>query len=304
MGVVVVVLVVGTGVVLSNTISTHSTTSNSSNTASSSNSINLQSASDLEDGKASCTSQNGLPDPSCTPGATNSNVTQDNIYATICVSGWTATVRPPVSYTEPLKIASITDYRYTDQSLSDYEEDHLIPLELGGSPASVYNLWAEPHQGPYGSYQKDALENYLNSQVCDGKMQLAEAQNEIATNWVKYWILYAGSTTSAPQTTAANTTTVSGSLSSVQITYAQNPIVRGSTQTIYITTNPPLPNTPVTVTVTYASGSTQKTFNAQTDSGGKVLVSWTIGASSDPGTFSVIVKFSGQTYSSNFQVDS
>src|SRR5579871_5396607 len=42
-----------------------------------------------------------LPDPSCTPGALNPDVTQATIASTICKTGWTATVRPPLSVTEP-----------------------------------------------------------------------------------------------------------------------------------------------------------------------------------------------------------
>ena len=136
----------------------------------------------------SCHSVNGLPDPTCTPGVTNPNVTQANIDSTICVSGWTSTVRPPESYTEPLKAQSIQQYGYADKNLSDYEYDHLIPLEVGGNPWDTRNLWAEPHYGNYTSYDKDGLENYLNAQVCDGKMTLVQAQTEIATNWVQYWI--------------------------------------------------------------------------------------------------------------------
>jgi hypothetical protein len=72
------------------------------------------------------------PDPSCQPGAINPDVTQSSIDDTICVSGWTATVRPPTSYTNALKAQQIGEYGYADTALSDYEEDHLIPLELGG----------------------------------------------------------------------------------------------------------------------------------------------------------------------------
>ncbi|MFF3517985.1 hypothetical protein [Streptomyces sp. NPDC002573] len=50
-----------------------------------------------------------LPGSSCTPGAYNPDVTQSNIHSTICVSGWSATVRPPTSYTNPLKAQGITD---------------------------------------------------------------------------------------------------------------------------------------------------------------------------------------------------
>src|SRR5215471_19094461 len=88
-----------------------------------------------------------LPDPSCTPGSYNPNVTQSTIGSTICMSGWTATVRPPTSYTNALKVQGIADYGYSDTNVSDYEEDHLVPLELGGAPRDPRNLWPEPHFG-------------------------------------------------------------------------------------------------------------------------------------------------------------
>jgi hypothetical protein len=135
-----------------------------------------------------CSSVNGLPDPSCTPGSIDGNVTQDNIQSTICVPGYSSSVRPPVSYTEPLKLESIKQYGYNDTSPSDYEFDHLIPLELGGNPTATSNLWAEPHYGTYTSYEKDGFENYLHGQVCGGQLNLADAQAEIATDWVKYWV--------------------------------------------------------------------------------------------------------------------
>src|ERR1035437_2160395 len=69
-----------------------------------------------------------LPDPSCTPGAIDQKVTQDNIKQTICVKGYTKTVRPPVSYTNKLKIQQIAAYGYLDKNPRDYEEDHLISL--------------------------------------------------------------------------------------------------------------------------------------------------------------------------------
>ncbi len=137
---------------------------------------------------SSCHSSGGLPDLKCTPGATNRDVTQANIQSTICVTGYTATIRPPASYTAPLKVQSIHDYGYNDTNLSDYEEDHLIPLEVGGSPTSISNLWAQPRYGTYTADDKDSFENYLRAQVCSGSITLAEAQHEIATDWVRYWI--------------------------------------------------------------------------------------------------------------------
>ncbi len=127
-----------------------------------------------------------LPDPSRTPGALNPAVTQRDIYSTICVRGWTRTVRPPESYTERLKREQIRQYAYRDRWLRDYEEDHLVPLELGGSPASPRNLWPEPHHvaGGWGSYRKDRLENRLNHLVCRGRITLAVARRAIARNWI------------------------------------------------------------------------------------------------------------------------
>src|SRR6059058_3623199 len=98
-----------------------------------------------------------LPDPACTPGAKNPDVTQSTIDSTICVSGWTATIRPSTSYTNGLKKQGIIDYGYSDTSMSDYEEDHFLPLELGGAPKDPRNLWPEPHAGDENSRTKDSV---------------------------------------------------------------------------------------------------------------------------------------------------
>jgi hypothetical protein len=124
-----------------------------------------------------------LPDPSCTPGVYYSAVTQSNIGSTICVSGWTDTVRPPTSYTNPLKQQGIIDYGYSDTSMSDYEEDHLVPLELGGSPRDPGNLWPEPHYGSPTAYTKDGVETKLKNAVCKGTITLSSARSAIKNNW-------------------------------------------------------------------------------------------------------------------------
>jgi hypothetical protein len=123
-----------------------------------------------------------LPDRRCTPGAVYRHVTQANIRSTICVSGWTDTVRPSESYTDGLKARQIARYHYTSTDLSLYEEDHLIPLELGGAPYSAKNLWPEYDSGVIPN-PKDAVENALNNAVCDGRVSLRAAQHAIAVNW-------------------------------------------------------------------------------------------------------------------------
>ena len=124
-----------------------------------------------------------LPDPTCQPGAFNADVTQSTIDTTICVSGWTATVRPSSSYTTALKKTQIVEYGYTDTSTSDYEEDHFIPLELGGSPKSALNLWPEPEYGTKTAGNKDTVENKLKKAVCAGDVSLSDAQDAIVTDW-------------------------------------------------------------------------------------------------------------------------
>ncbi len=138
----------------------------------------------------------GEPNQSLTPGAVNPAVTPSTIRSTICVSGWTSTVRPPSSYTTSLKRRQIAQYGYRDTRLADYEEDHLIPLELGGAPRDPANLWPEPYTvklpdgTAVGARVKDQLENRLRELVCDGRMGLATAQHLIATDWIAAWRKY------------------------------------------------------------------------------------------------------------------
>jgi hypothetical protein len=123
-----------------------------------------------------CVSRAGLPDLDCTPGALNRSVRQRNIKRTICVPNWTDTVRPPTSYTNKLKVHGIADYEYKDKVLGHYEEDHLIPLAVGGSPRSAKNLWPERYKGKFGARTKDKLERFLHDRVCDGEIRLAKAR--------------------------------------------------------------------------------------------------------------------------------
>jgi hypothetical protein len=107
-----------------------------------------------------------------TPGVANPAVTQATLRATICKHGWTRTIRPPASYTSELKLEQMRRYLRTG-SPSDYQEDHLISLELGGHPADPRNLWPEPYPR---ARAVDGIENELNAQVCSGKLSLDEAQ--------------------------------------------------------------------------------------------------------------------------------
>jgi len=111
-----------------------------------------------------------------TPGVVNPDVTQQTIGETICQHGWTKTIRPPSSYTNELKLEQMELYRRTG-SASDYQEDHLISLELGGHPTDPRNLWPEPIER---AVAVDDVEDELNAKVCAGEISLAEGQRREA----------------------------------------------------------------------------------------------------------------------------
>lgn len=121
--------------------------------------------------------------------AINPAVSQGTIHSTICVSGWTSTIRPPVSYTEPLKKQMIALYANqhvgdANWTLSNTEEDHRLSLELGGAPKDPNNLAPEEHVGTSGSLAKDKDENAFNRAICNGSKTLVAAQREFIAKWL------------------------------------------------------------------------------------------------------------------------
>ena len=123
-----------------------------------------------------CQASGGLPDGACTPGAIISTAT----VSQICTSGYASSVRNvPTSE----KNQAYAEYGIASHYAGQYEVDHLVSLELGGSN-DIANLWPEAASPTPGFHQKDQVENYLHSQVCSGAIDLAKAQLEIATNWL------------------------------------------------------------------------------------------------------------------------
>ena len=115
-----------------------------------------------------------VADPVRTPGVVNPEVTQETIGSTICRDGWTRTIRPPTSYTADLKLKQMHEYGVTG-SPSQFQEDHLISLELGGHPTDPRNLWPEPIER---AERVDKIENDLNAKVCSGALTLVAAQRQ------------------------------------------------------------------------------------------------------------------------------
>ncbi len=122
-----------------------------------------------------CIANNGLEDKNCTPGAIFDGVGKDQI----CVSGYSKSVR---NVPESEKNQVYLEYGITSRTTGEYEVDHLISLELGGSN-DISNLWPEAAQPTPGFHEKDKVENYLHTQVCSGTISLQEAQLKIVNNW-------------------------------------------------------------------------------------------------------------------------
>ena len=125
-----------------------------------------------------------------TPGAINPDVTQENIQQTVCVKGYTKTIRPPAYFTNRLKKVQIQQYRYSDTNPRNYELDHLVALSIGGAPQDERNLWPQPRNSEWGADKKDQLEFVLYKMVCANEIPLRKAQQMMATDWINAWKAY------------------------------------------------------------------------------------------------------------------
>ena len=137
-----------------------------------------------------------VPDPAKTPGDT-----LEVNKADICVPGYTKKVR---NVPESVKRQAYAEYGITSHKPGEYEIDHLISLELGGSN-SLKNLWPQSYvTSPYNAHKKDVLENKLHKLVCDGAIDLKTAQKAIATDWIGAYRKYVG--TDLPPLSGGNST--------------------------------------------------------------------------------------------------
>ena len=129
---------------------------------------------------------NGNPDPirpdsNMTPGVFISDATVDKI----CVSGYSSKVR---HVTDGQKNEVFKEYNIKRDG-ANYEVDHLISLELGGSN-DTKNLWPQSYHGTWNARIKDGLENKLHELVCNGKVSLRDAQYDISHDWIKAYCKY------------------------------------------------------------------------------------------------------------------
>lgn len=119
-----------------------------------------------------CQVVQNLPDKACTPGSVWNSAGKSQI----CIPGYSRLVR---KVSDKTKDEIYMRYGINDPAPGRYEVDHLVSLQLGGSN-EIQNLW--PLDAEVKD-RKDRAENYLKRQVCDGKMTLSEAQQQIAGDW-------------------------------------------------------------------------------------------------------------------------
>ena len=118
-----------------------------------------------------------LPNETMTPGVVDPAATKEKI----CVPGYTQTVR---NVPQSLKNQVYQEYGIFQHKPREYEIDHLISLELGGSN-DIKNLWPQSYvTQPWNARVKDKLENKLHSMICDDQITVEEAQKLISGNWI------------------------------------------------------------------------------------------------------------------------
>ena len=124
---------------------------------------------------------NAIPRSDLTPGAVRTVAVRDVCRADL---GGNAEVLPVIQR------QVFAEYGMPNAETRAYEVDYLITPALGGSD-DIRNLWPQPYAGsPWNAYVKDALEDHLRRMVCNGQLDLATAQHEIASNWVAAYKKY------------------------------------------------------------------------------------------------------------------
>lgn len=115
-----------------------------------------------------------LPSAGLTPGAVS------GLTAAELCSG----VRPSRLVTERTRRQVLRAYEMEHVDAKTYELDALITPELGGTTDPA-NLWPQHYDSPiWNARVKDALEVRLPELVCAHRLELAQAQRELASDWV------------------------------------------------------------------------------------------------------------------------
>jgi hypothetical protein len=229
-----------------------------------------------------------LNDLHVTPGTTF-NVSA----ATICRSGYATSVRN-VPQSEKNRVYA--EYGIIRHTTNEYEVDHLISLELGGSN-SIANLWPELNDHPHGYLNsKDILENRLHSLVCSGALAVHSAQTQISRDWVATYHKYLGSwphgqtSTPLPTTTTGPGTTLPSASSGVKITSVIASVAPGGSEKLGAHSSKPNDSCNLLVILPSGRQSTEGGLGTtSTDARGDATWTWQVGSRTGAGTANVTV---------------
>ena len=133
-----------------------------------------------------------LPNNAATPGVVNTKVKPANINQTICKPSWVKTALPKASALNRVKTAQMKAAKYAAGDAKKYELDHRIPIEVGGDPRNPKNLWLQPLDIQWNALVKNKLETYVQTEICAGRMKLADGQAIFQRDWVDVFRLYCG----------------------------------------------------------------------------------------------------------------
>jgi hypothetical protein len=127
----------------------------------------------------------------------NTRLTPGSVFSTdernVCASSENAKVIPAA-----LGEKVFEEYGIRSPHARAYELDYLIAPELGGAD-DIRNFWPQPYsEAVWNSHVKDALEDRLHDLVCSGRISLATAQHDIASDWVAAYKKYFNTSTPLP----------------------------------------------------------------------------------------------------------
>lgn len=120
-------------------------------------------------------SQHAIPDPTISPGMALPDVTAEMVSK----PGYATSVR---NVPESEKRRVYAEYGIASHQSGEYEIDHIISLELGGSN-DIRNLFPQSYHGAWNAHMKDKLENKLHEMVVHHEITLQQAQYDISHNW-------------------------------------------------------------------------------------------------------------------------
>lgn len=118
----------------------------------------------------------------------NPDVTPQTIHRTICVKGYTETVRPSTSYTNGIKFRLMREAGIPEAEVSMWALDHKVALVLGGHPRALDNLQLLTARE---NRRKARVEVKLQCLVCSGQVSLGEAQGVMEGGWKEAYREYA-----------------------------------------------------------------------------------------------------------------